>query len=298
MSKPLKFLAFDTSTDRLSVALTDGARVWQQSGPGGALASTTLIPAILALLAEAGLTLGELDAIAFGRGPGSFTGLRTACAVAQGLAFGANQGAGIAVLPVDTLMAVAEEARFAQFGAAGAGAGAGAGAVADAGTSADADAGGNARTDASASAPVSFTVTALLDARMDEMYVQRYQFSGGQWQPLGDCALIRPENLQPNAADRLLAGNVFGVYAARLPAGVAAFDCVEALPTASAMLRLAPALAAAGHCVEAALALPLYVRDKVALTTDERAQLKLDAAQAALLALAAAPIPSTPDQAG
>lgn len=305
MSKPLKFLAFDTSTDRLSVALTDGARVWEHSGPGGALASTTLIPAILALLAEAGLTLGELDAIAFGRGPGSFTGLRTACAVAQGLAFGANQGAGMAVLPVDTLMAVAEEARFQRFGAAGAAAAAGtasaglsaAGAADAAGIGACVDVNGSA----SASAPSSFTVTALLDARMDEMYVQRYQFSGGQWQPLGDCALTRPENLLPEAADRLLAGNVFGVYAARLPAGVAAFDCVEALPTATAMLRLAPALAAAGHCVEAALALPLYVRDKVALTTDERAQVKLDAAQAAqaaLLALAATPIPSTPDQAG
>lgn len=281
MSKPLKFLAFDTSTDRLSVALTDGARVWQHSSPGGALASTTLIPAILALLAEAGLTLGELDAIAFGRGPGSFTGLRTACAVAQGLAFGANQGAGIAVLPVDTLMVVAEEARLAQFGPAGAAAGA----SADAGRSADAD----------ASAPASFTVTALLDARMDEMYVQRYQFSGAQWQALGDCSLIRPENLLPEAADRLLAGNVFGVYAGRLPADVAAMECVQALPTATAMLRLAPALAAAGHCVEAALALPLYVRDKVALTTDERAKIKLDAAQAAQ---AAAPIPSTPDQAG
>lgn len=279
MSKPLKFLAFDTSTDRLSVALTDGARVWQQSGPGGALASTTLIPAILALLAEAGLTLGELDAIAFGRGPGSFTGLRTACAVAQGLAFGANQGAGIPVLPVDTLMAVAEEARFAQFGPAGADAGAAAG--------------------ASAPAQSPFTVTALLDARMDEMYVQRYEFSGGGWQSLGDCTLIRPENLLPEAADRLLAGNVFGVYAARLPAGVAAFECVHALPTATAMLRLAPALAAAGHCVEAALALPLYVRDKVALTTDERAQVKLDAADAAAkVALAALPVSSTSDQAG
>lgn len=287
MSKPLKFLAFDTSTDRLSVALTDGARVWQQSGPGGALASTTLIPAILALLAEAGLTLGELDAIAFGRGPGSFTGLRTACAVAQGLAFGANQGAGIPVLPVDTLMAVAEEARFAQFGPADG--------AADTGVSAGVDAGSRA----GAGAPPAFTVTALLDARMDEMYVQRYEFSGGGWQSLGDCTLIRPENLLPEAADRLLAGNVFGVYAARLPAGVAAFECVHALPTATAMLRLAPALAAAGHCVEAALALPLYVRDKVALTTDERAQVKLDAADAAAkVALAALPVSSTSDQAG
>ena len=238
MPEPVKFLAFDTSTDRMSVALTDGVRVWQHSGPGGAQASTTLIPAILALLAEAGLALGELDAIAFGRGPGSFTGLRTACAVAQGLALGANQGAGIPVLPIDTLMALAEEARFEQHGAA--------------------------------AAPAPLRVTALLDARMDEMYVQAFEFSAGAWRPLAECELIRPENLLPDAATGLLAGNVFTVYAERLPAGLAGFAQAEALPTATAMLRLAPALAAAGHCVSAELALPLYVRDKVALTTEER----------------------------
>lgn len=252
MPKTLKFLAFDTSTDQLSVALTDGVRVWQHSGPGGALASTMLIPAILALLAESGLALGDLDAIAFGRGPGSFTGLRTACAVAQGLAFGANQGAGMAALPVDTLLAVAEEARCQR---------------------ADAD--------------VPLTVTALLDARMSEMYVQTYAFGGGQWRALSDCTLVRPEDLAPDPATDLLAGNVFGVYADRLPAGLAAFDQTEALPTASAMLRLAPALAAVGQCVEAALALPLYVRDKVALTTDERARVKAQAALDAGLSTAA-----------
>ena len=76
---------------------------------------------------------------------------------------------------------------------------------------------------------------------------------------------------------------MFGVYADRLPAGLAAIAPVlEALPTASAMLRLAPALAAAGHCVTADLALPLYVRDKVALTTEERAVVKEAKAQAAL----------------
>ncbi|MES2363565.1 MAG: tRNA (adenosine(37)-N6)-threonylcarbamoyltransferase complex dimerization subunit type 1 TsaB [Pseudomonadota bacterium] len=255
----MKFLAFDTSTDVMSIALTDGARVWQHSGPGGAKSSTTLIPAILALLAESGLALDGLDAIAFGRGPGSFTGLRTACAVAQGLAFGARQGAGIPVLPVDTLMALAEEARFQlaekaeKPGAAG------------------------------------LRITALLDARMDEMYVQRFEWAGdGTCKSLDECSLVRPENLAPAGKD-LLAGNVFGVYAGRLPAGLAAFSCVEALPTATAMLRLAPALAAAGHCVDAALALPLYVRDKVAFTTDERAQAKEDKARAALAAEMANP---------
>lgn len=265
MPKPLKLLAFDTSTDRLSVAVTDGRRIWQHSGPGGAQASTTLIPAILALLAEAGLALDELDAIAFGRGPGSFTGLRTACAVAQGLAFGVKQGAGIPVLPVDTLMAVAEEARFQQAGAMG----------------------GNAP-----AAPLK--ITALLDARMDEMYVQPYAFHRGQWQSLKDCELIRPENLAPEPDDTQLAGNVFGVYAERLPAGLAALTCTEAFPTATALLRLAPALAAAGHGVEAALALPLYVRDKVALTTQERAQAKTEAAEAARVALSALSHPAQP----
>ena len=236
MPQFLKFLAFDTSTDRMSVAVTDGVRSWQHSGPGGAQASTTLIPAILALLAEAGLALGELDAIAFGRGPGSFTGLRTACAVAQGLALGARDGKGMPVLPIDTLMAVAEEARFQLAGAQPA------------------------------------SITALLDARMDEMYVQRFEFSGGQCRALGECELVRPEDFSPDAGVDLLAGNVFAVYAGRLPAGLPAQ--AEALPTAAALLRLAPVLAVAGQCVSADLALPLYVRDKVALTTEERERVK------------------------
>ena len=246
MQKPLKFLAFDTATHRLSVAVTDGTRVWQHASPGGAQASTTLIPTILKLLADSCMALGDMDAIVFGRGPGSFSGLRTACAVAQGLAFGANHGTGIAVLPVDTLMAVAEEARFQQAGALG-----------------EADA--------------AVTITALLDARMDEMYVQSYEFYSGQCRPVDACELIRPENLVPGPHVRLLAGNVFGVYAGRLPAGLAALPCVDALPTATALLRLAPALLGAGQCVDAAEALPLYVRDKVAQTTDERARIKADA---------------------
>jgi tRNA threonylcarbamoyladenosine biosynthesis protein TsaB len=238
----MKLLAFDTSTESLSVAVTDGRRVWQHTGPGAAQSSTTLIPAVLDLLAQAGLALADLDALAFGRGPGSFTGLRTACSVAQGLAL----GAGLQVLPIDTLLAVAEEARF--------------------------------QLEAGAS---DLRVTALLDARMDEMYVQRFVFGGGQWSALADCALIRPEDLRLAPADQLLAGNVFGVYADRLPAILAAVPCAHALPTATAMLRLAPALLAGGRGVSAARALPLYIRDKVALTTEERARAKAGAVSAA-----------------
>ena len=235
-----KFLAFDTSTDVMSIALTDGVQVWQHTAPGGAQASTTLIPAILALLAQAGLALGDLQAIAFGRGPGSFTGLRTACAVAQGLAFGANNGAGVAVLPIDTLLAVADEARWQSV----------------------------------QSATKELThITALIDARMDEMYVQRYTSKDGVLTPHGPCELIRPEHLQAlmnTHPDTLYAGNVFDVYAGRLPPGLSHINCLQALPTATALLRLAPGLAASGHCVAADQALPLYVRDKVAQTTVER----------------------------
>ena len=232
----MKLLAFDTSTDSMSIAVSDGQRVWQHTGPGGAQASSTLIPAILELLAQAGLALAELDALVFGRGPGSFTGLRTACSVAQGLAFGAR----LPVLPLDTLLALAEEARFAQQGAA----------------------------------PVDLQLTALLDARMNEMYVQRFGFAGGHWTAPAPCTLIRPEALQPDAGTILLAGNVFDVYADRLPVFPDQLLRVTALPTATALLRLAPALLAAGHGVPADQALPLYVRDKVALTTEERARVK------------------------
>jgi tRNA threonylcarbamoyladenosine biosynthesis protein TsaB len=236
----MKLLAFDTSTEVLSVALTDGTRTWQHTGPGAAQASGALIPSILGLLAQAGMRLDGLDALVFGRGPGSFTGLRTACSVAQGLALGVK----LPVLPLDTLLAVAEEARFQH--------------------SPDAKA---------------LQLTALLDARMDEMYVQRFAWAGGAWSALDACTLRRPEDFSPGAPDTLLAGNVFRVYAGRLPAWPPA-QCLEALPSASAMLRLAPALLAAGHGVDAAEALPLYVRDKVALTTEERAAVKAGAARA------------------
>jgi tRNA threonylcarbamoyladenosine biosynthesis protein TsaB len=220
----MKLLAFDTSTEALSVAVAHGGRVWARSGAGGAQASAMLIPTVLALLGEAGLTLGELDAIAFGRGPGSFTGLRTACSVVQGLAF----GAGVPVLPVDTLLAVAEEARH-RHGAQ--------------------------------------RIVAALDARMDEIYTAAYDFTGAAV-PQPEPQLVSPGQLHvpPGWA---LAGNVFEAYGARLPLP-ADTPRLPALPTAEALLRLAPALLTAGGAVAAAGALPRYIRDKVAKTTEER----------------------------
>ena len=244
----MKLLAFDTSTDVMSIAVacTAGgqAQQWLHTGTGGAQASTTLIPAVMDLLQQAGLTLATLDAICFGAGPGSFTGLRTACSVAQGLAF----GAGVQVLPVDTLMAVAEEARYS----------------------------------ALAASPQVY-ITAFLDARMDEMYAASYHFAGGLWAEVQSSHLVRPEDLRlPDSpiANQALAGNVFAVYGARLPADPpGTLGRIPALPTAGAMLRLAPALLAAGRAVAADQALPSYIRDKVARTTAERMAEKAAAAQ-------------------
>lgn len=238
----MNLLAFDTGTEFTSIALcsTRNGQVhtWQHTGAGGAKASTDLIPAILDLVRQAGLPLQALDAICFGSGPGSFTGLRTACSVAQGLAF----GAGVPVLPVDSLLAVAEEARHTALAAHSSG-----------------------------------VVTALLDARMEEMYCATYAFAGNQWTTLQGSTLVQPEQLRRLPADTdapwLLAGNVFAVYGARVAAGdpdAASALHIGALPTASAMLRLAPALLAAGQAVPAEQALPSYIRDKVAKTTAER----------------------------
>ena len=257
----LRLLAIETSTDTLSVAAgsgAPGAPLWQHSGPGAAQASVTLLPVVQSLLAQAGWALHQLDAIVFARGPGSFTGLRTACAVAQGLAYGARgagRAGGVPALPVDTLLALAEEARHQR---------------------------------ALAGQPVPRVIAALLDARMDEMYVALYAcgplgLEPTPLQPPRLCApadlgdFVRqtlPAGLSLDAGDGLLAGNVFDVYGAQFSELPGARQ--PALPTAAALLRLAPALLAAGGAVAAHDALPLYVRDKVAQTSAEREQLRLE----------------------
>ena len=223
-------LAFDTATEHLSIALAARGQVRTFEGAGGAQASATLIPAILGLLAQAGVALRELDAIAFGRGPGAFTGLRTACSVAQGLAF----GAGKPVLPIDTLLVVAEDARAGE--------------------------------------PGELRVWAAMDARMNEVYAAQYRHAAGRWSVLDAPMLTTPAalnarwQLQP---PQCVAGSALAAFAAQLETGGA--RCVaDALPRATAMLPLAQALWAQGGAVDAACALPLYLRDKVAQTTLER----------------------------
>ena len=103
----MKLLALDTATELCSAALwLDGASLTREDSRPRA-AGELILGMIRSLLAEAGLTLAGLDAIGFGRGPGGFTGVRLAATVAQGLGF----AAGLPLLPVSDLRALAQQAR-------------------------------------------------------------------------------------------------------------------------------------------------------------------------------------------
>lgn len=226
----MKLLAFDTSTERLVVGVAVDGRHVVREEEGGARASQALLPAVHALLAEAGVAFTDLDAIAFGRGPGAFTGLRTSCAVAQGLSL----GLGRPLVAVDSLLLVAEDAR--------------------------AQGGGD-------------DIAVAMDARMDEAYAGRYRHAQGRWQALQGPALMALPALaaawQP--APAVVAGNAvaaFGLQRLGLPERTRVIHPEHG--RAAALLRLAEAAWAAGEQLDAADALPQYLRDKVALTTAER----------------------------
>lgn len=103
----MRILALDTSTEYLSIALRLDGETLSRDLRAGQQHSELMLPLVQELLAEANLALGQLDCIAFGQGPGTFTGLRIGCGVAQGLAFGAD----LPVAPVSTLLALAQGSR-------------------------------------------------------------------------------------------------------------------------------------------------------------------------------------------
>lgn len=105
-------LAIETSSDLASAALLHQQHISQLSSVGVQNHSQHILPMVQQLLRDAKLEMAAVDAIAFGAGPGSFTGVRTACGIAQGLAFAAQ----IPVLPLITLHAMAEQARQQQAG--------------------------------------------------------------------------------------------------------------------------------------------------------------------------------------
>lgn len=229
----MNILALDTSSDACSAALlTDG--VCHTEFTVGPRAHTRLIlPMIERVLAQGGIELKAVDALAFGRGPGAFTGVRIATGIVQGLALAADKP----VVPVSTLAAIAQQAHLEQ----------------QAGH-----------------------VLVAVDARMGEVYWGRYELADGIMQLQGEELVIAPEDAPlPESGEQWLgAGSGWREYADTLQPRFA--GCVkrlntEYLPAAEYIAHLAAAAWQRGEAVDAELAQPVYLRNKVAETTRERA---------------------------
>ena len=224
----MNLLALDTSTEFLSLALQLGDKSFSHYQHAGQAASQLVLPQIQALLDSAKITLKDLDGIAFGAGPGAFTGVRVACGVAQGLGFGAN----IPVVGVNTLLALAQ-------------------------------ASGNER------------VIACLDARMGEIYHAAFVRENGEWLEQSATRVCKPEAAPVLEGAWIGVGSGWAVYGDILSA-IYANNLAQVLPnitpTAQAILQLATPIFAAGEAKPASEAVPIYIRNRVALTTLERAE--------------------------
>lgn len=224
-------LAFDTATDVCSVALALGGEIVESSETVGHAHSERLLPMIDALLAQRGLRLADCDAIAFGAGPGSFTGLRIACSVAQGLAW----GAGKRVIPVGNLTALARRACDDR--------------------------------------PAARRVIAAVDARMREAYWAVYERRDGARIELAPPALGAAAELGvlfDGWSPDVVAGDALSAFP-ELAGHVAGWERLPDLRASAASIAvLALDAWRAGRTVAPHVAAPLYVRDRVALTVDER----------------------------
>lgn len=226
----MKILAIDTASAQCSVALQLGSEVRTRAVATQREHARLLLPMVDELLVEAGLALRQLDGIAFGRGPGSFTGVRVAAAVTQGLALGAD----LPVRPVSDLRALAEQARRR-----------------------------------SGSDPAGGSVLACMDARMGEVYWAIFGLEGGRILEADSERVGPPSKVQATSTGHcfLAAGLGLAAYPEicdRL--GIATNrQFSDAEPHARDVARLASLdLHAGAQWLEAAAAQPVYVRNEVA----------------------------------
>jgi tRNA threonylcarbamoyladenosine biosynthesis protein TsaB len=218
-------LAIETSTEVASVSLLRDLGVFSRESSGVQTHSQTVLPMVQALLQEAGLRLADVDAVAFGAGPGSFTGVRTACGIAQGLAFGADKP----VIPVVTLMAMALACHEM--------------------SGAD-------------------EIVPILDARMGEVYWAGYRLEGDAWSATAEPVLSTAHAVFP-LKHAIACGNGVPMVRAALP-DFGSLEQPGCMPHATQIARLAVGRFLADDMVPAAQAQPLYLRNKVAMTTEER----------------------------
>jgi tRNA threonylcarbamoyladenosine biosynthesis protein TsaB len=226
----MRLLALDTATEACSAAVLCPDGLFARYAEPGRGHAERILAMVDAVLAEAGLPLTSLDAIAFGRGPGGFTGVRLAASVAQGLAY----GAGLPVVPVSDLRALAQRALDA--------------------------------------APAAQSVLACADARMREVYWCCFRRDAAGLAETIPGAIERvgaPDSVElPSALTGPAhgAGRGFLAYpplAAKL-GGLLEVVQAELLPRAHEIARLAAADFAAGRAVAPHDALPVYLRDDVA----------------------------------
>lgn len=220
----MKILSIETSCEHASVALSLGDSQRALALEGHSNHSEHLLASITALLQEADLPLGALDGIAFGAGPGAFTGLRLACGVAQGLAM----GAGLGVAAICSLTALALQQACDE------------------------------------------NVLVITDARMGEVYSAAYRVSQGTAVEVAAPTCSPPGLLRlPEAGEWVAMGSGLAAYAsdlrAALPERIAGWH-PDRYPRATEVGLLARTAA----FVAPELVAPLYVRNKVALTTAER----------------------------
>lgn len=226
----MNLLAIETTTEACSVALVHGQSVIARSEIAPRRHTELVLPMTEALLAEAGIDRHALDAIAVGRGPGAFTGVRIGVALAQGMAMALD----IPVLPVSSLAALALEAQ-----------------------------------------PDDAAILAVIDARMGDVYAAAYRrgADGALLTLLEECVLKPDALVLPQAAGWRVVGTGWATYAevlrARLPGELRAADGAR-FPQAARVAELAVPMFAAGLGVAPELALPVYLRDKVALTLAEQ----------------------------
>jgi tRNA threonylcarbamoyladenosine biosynthesis protein TsaB len=223
----MHFVAIETATEWCSVALWRDGEILSLERRAGNRQGEFVLPMLETLFRRANLGMQDLGAIAFGAGPGAFTGLRIACGVAQGLAF----AHGLPVIGVSTLEATAEES----------------GAV---------------------------RALVALDARMHEVYYSAYEKEAGTWRAVLPESCVAPDAVEvPPGTGWLGCGSGFAEYAERIEPrlrGVLSRIAPEVRPSAAAVARLAAPRLAAGEGMDAALATPHYIRDKVALKSSEQ----------------------------